>query len=620
MSRAEGQRFTMSGRYRALLQKDTLAGLALTLAALLICGYQSGLVPYFEPMLGRIRTIFPLAYFGSGLLVVLTTAAIVATDSEVRRVVQPVLVAAAVVLAYCLVHPLDLETLDLVRAGLLLGCLPVLCIAGGPTTVLRLSASITALQAVLCLLDIAFADGFTNTTGRAGGLGINPNISAAVLVLGAVATHRAVSDRWRAPFLLLVGTALFCTLSRSAMLIASVALVVAATEYLRRQGQAQRTTDRRNVAVNAVALLIAVGVMVSIAAVNERFVQAARVSFAGAFAAQDEFAAANESITHRLIETTGSIVSLSAAAAPSTEGSSHDQSGNSMAAKVLVLGQLATDQGKINSAAARALMFERSIVVFAEKPLLGNGLDIAFNLAPHNTYLMFAVAFGLPGLLVPLAFLFPAFYRAHSLSDLGLGVAFAGLMLFSHNILLVPHLLIPYLVGVGGLIAARCPRADPPAAGRIVPAVALFTFLALVISSLAIAATAAGRQSIPLSPATLVSQGGYAFSVAIFPPFAGLMRVSEKGTFDMHEDDATISATPSTADEIRRLGAGHAMRSSRDILIFSSSDNSDPRSNGRAYTITVPVTVHPLLFLMIGATLFWCFGVSWAMGSTRRRI
>ena len=73
---------------------------------------------------------------------------------------------------------------------------------------------------MICLLDILFAHGFTNTVGRAAGLSVNANIAAAGLLLGAASSYWTVPQRLRSSFVLIVGAAVFVTLSRSTWLAA----------------------------------------------------------------------------------------------------------------------------------------------------------------------------------------------------------------------------------------------------------------------------------------------------------------------------------------------------------------------------------------------------------------
>jgi hypothetical protein len=57
------------------------------------------------------------------------------------------------------------------------------------------------------------------------------------------------------------------------------------------------------------------------------------------------------------------------------------------------------------------------------------------------------------------------------------------------------------------------------------------------------------------------------------------------------------------------LGSGQYSVWRRRTLLFTTSDNSDPRSNGRVYEVRMPVSIHPLILLVIGAVLIWCVAI-----------
>ncbi|RWX59664.1 hypothetical protein EN780_33940 [Mesorhizobium sp. M4B.F.Ca.ET.089.01.1.1] len=85
----------------------------------------------------------------------------------------------------------------------------------------------------------------------------------------------------------------------------------------------------------------------------------------------------------------------------------------------------------------------------------GRGLEEAHVFVPHNTFVLFAIAFGHIGWLVPLGFLVFAFSLVRDAEDLPLGVALSGVMLTSHDVLLTPSLFIPVAIGIGSMLAAK---------------------------------------------------------------------------------------------------------------------------------------------------------------------
>ena len=88
-------------------------------------------------------------------------------------------------------------------------------------------------------------------------------------------------------------------------------------------------------------------------------------------------------------------------------------------------------------------------------PLLGRGLGAAHALQPHNTFLLFAVAFGDLGWLVPLAFLGLTAYWVRQRAAIAAVLATFTVMMTSHDVLFTPGLLAPIVFGIGGLNAQR---------------------------------------------------------------------------------------------------------------------------------------------------------------------
>jgi hypothetical protein len=66
---------------------------------------------------------------------------------------------------------------------------------------------------------------------------------------------------------------------------------------------------------------------------------------------------------------------------------------------------------------------------------------------------------------------------------------------------------------------------------------------------------------------------------------AGLLRQAT-----MHEDDATLPLSHTLAADVQERGRGRYIVRT-DAIYFSSSDNSDPRTNGRRYAMRVPADV-----------------------------
>ncbi|RWE73548.1 MAG: hypothetical protein EOS81_36765, partial [Mesorhizobium sp.] len=138
--------------------------------------YQSWFMPFFLPFFtGRdefARLVFH-ALYGSVLIV---SFAVLVVRRDVRKAIVPLAIAAAMAVAPVALHPVGIVAKCYLITLFLGGAAIVTMLASSPATVLRLSASATALSAVICFLDLCFANGFTNTPGRAAGLAINPNV------------------------------------------------------------------------------------------------------------------------------------------------------------------------------------------------------------------------------------------------------------------------------------------------------------------------------------------------------------------------------------------------------------------------------------------------------------
>src|SRR3981189_2062113 len=200
----------------------TLGLTAATLGCLLIVAFQLQLLPFFSRLLVDDRFFWPIIYYGSWSLVIGLTLVILATQRSILQRSLPILVVCALAAGLTLTHPIDSISKNFLVAVIFVACASVLAVASAPFVLLRFSASVTVLSGVICLLDILFTHGFTNSVGRAAGLSINANVGAAGLFLGAASSYWAVALRLRSPFLLIVGAAIFVTLSKSTLLAAIV--------------------------------------------------------------------------------------------------------------------------------------------------------------------------------------------------------------------------------------------------------------------------------------------------------------------------------------------------------------------------------------------------------------
>jgi glycosyltransferase involved in cell wall biosynthesis len=103
------------------------------------------------------------------------------------------------------------------------------------------------------------------------------------------------------------------------------------------------------------------------------------------------------------------------------------------------------------------------------------------------------------------------------------------------------------------------------------------------------------HQSAPLSPADFVPDGGHAFRVDLSR--LGIFVPSDRESVSqlrVYEDGSPLIHAHYPHQDIREIGEGRYTHWG-NYLHLSTSDNSDPRQNGRRYTLLVPRTLLSLL-------------------------
>lgn len=530
-----------------------------------------------------------------------------------RRQSLPILFIGFLAIALTFLHPLDWVGKNLIAAMIMLICVTVLTLGSSFLLLLRFSASVTALNAAVCLLDILFADGFTNSVGRAAGLAINSNLAGAELLLGAAATYWAVPKRWLIPFLLLVGAAMFVTLSRSTLLAAAVigcgTGAASLWQMIRDKG-----SPRLSWARSGRIVLVSSGLLIWVVTAfftNDRFLVAASDSFAGLTGAVSAFEEASRPVRAAMqsVLVQGK-TTMEFGAEAERQRALQDAL---VEAQIRAIGK--EHEGEKNSVADRALVMWRALIVYETGPFFGRGLATAHAIAPHNTFLLFAVAFGHLGWLVPLLLIGLTLYRVRNPIDLPLGLATTAVLMTSHDILF-PSLIVPVAIGIAGLISKQIAAkvgAHSIVAVRCVAGAALIFF---TIGCWTVIARFDHYMTVRLGTgAATIQQGpGQAFAVRIpSPEFCGVLRIADVASqissgsnLLLLEDGKALSDVQATDNAVMELGRGRYVVWRRNTLIFSTSDNSDPRFNGRVYEIRVPVSIHPLIFLVLGIILIWC--------------
>lgn len=521
---------------------------ATAIGSLFVVAFQLQLVPFFAHLFVEDRSFWPVVFYGIWAFVIGATLVLLVLQGPARRQSLPVLAVCASAMLLTLIHPSDGVAKNFFIAVTFVACVSVLAIASAPFALLRFSATATLLSAVICLLDILFSHGFTNTVGRAAGLSINANVAAAGLLLGAASSFWTVPQRWRSPFLLIVGTAIFVTLSRSTLLAAIlIGSGVAADLVWRRIRSPGPHSSIRWASSGALMLALAGWIGVALVS-NDRFSVAARSSFFQIGALPTAFADAREAIANSVraqsnsppgsvprrestplpkttpqsrtspqpealrpsAQTSGPDPQSSrpapqanATPRPTPSPPSDDDARKSRTDEIIrEITRRAEHEGDINSISARGLLMERAWLSYRNGPFFGRGLAAAHELQPHNTFLLFAVAFGDLGWIVPLAFLGLTAYSVRRVQQLPLAIATFTVMMTSHDLPFTFGLLTPFILGIVGLNAQRYhvqDEADAVPSIRYAAAAAPFLFFIG-----AIATRGVGPSSIAGAPRLLV--------------------------------------------------------------------------------------------------------------------
>lgn len=447
----------------------------------------------------------------------------------------------------------------------------------------QFSASVICVASLCCLLDVCFYDGFSNASGRAAFLYLNPNVAALALLLGAVASAWAIPLKWLPAFLVLVAGAVFSTLSRSAMLMGALTLVAclptASVDWRGKFREMKKGT--RAACFTLIGVLALLGIALHS---NPAFSVALDDGFHGL-----------TTITRWLKIAGGSGGGSSIAGAAGTPD-------------MTVAIQMVEAN---NSASARALLAERALHQFVIGPATGIGLERAFAMAPHNSYLLFADAFGWAGWLIVPVLLMVLFYiggkRALPASAL---VALSAL--FSHDLLFAMPLVAPL-----ALILASVSRKEDSRSASDRKSLPILGAVAIAIALLCIVTDLIEQGHI--QPYTQEFSGhdiklvsGDEFYVPlpkINPP--GIFRLGAEskegfagGGIAIYENGTPLALANQRGQDIANKGHGrfgfHNM-----WALFSSTDGSDPSTNGRAYRVDAFVTLHPLFLLCVLAAFTW---------------
>ncbi|MGC4083769.1 MAG: hypothetical protein QM736_17070 [Vicinamibacterales bacterium] len=583
---------------------------AAAVAAVTIVLYQAWFMPFFQPFFaGRTefaRVVFYTLY-GSLLLV---AAGVVGTRARVRRHAVQVGMAVAVGVAITLFHPLGAVTRAYIIALGMGGATIVAMLGSAPGALLRLTAAVTALNAVLCFVDLLFVDGFTTTAGRAAGLAGNPNVAAAAILLGAAASHRAVPNALRPSFLVLSAGALAVTLSRSTILAAVGAAAVPVAVEMWRRARTRRLMRPRADGVRPAAVLAAgLVAWVGVAAItNHHLRPVVHAVVTDSLSFVDALDEAHESIAVVVQNASPAVPAADVASVPEIA----DAPAGSDAPRIAALDERLTGEGRRNTIAARTLFLERAMLSYRNNGFFGIGLEKAHALVPHNTFVLFALAYGHPGWLVPIALAALALCAARDVRDVPLSIAVVGTMATSHDILVTPSLVLPIAIGIGGMLV-REHEQDEPRVDRSVAAGAVIGVGLFVLGCLLIIRVAPPLTIERLNPTAIVAYRGAYLAYLPAQTFPGLF-VPEIGTGPdasatfLREDSRHLVHVHGDAGGNPPVAAGeYAAR--ENAVIFAPADDSDRDTNGRVLELGLPRKVGVSFYALVITLVAWCTSV-----------
>ena len=133
---------------------------------------------------------------------------------------------------------------------------------------------------------------------------------------------------------------------------------------------------------------------------------------------------------------------------------------------------------------------------------------------------------------------------------------------------------------------------------------------ALVYIFLGPAATRFAPSSVQvLSPENIHPTGGHSYyAISTLPSGFGILEIPPDSNAEPHgsilnvfEDGKKLGPAHSQHGDIEKRGGGrysYWTHAEERVILFSSSDNSDPRTNGRKYTIIAPPQLSSLLFVV----------------------
>jgi hypothetical protein len=393
-------------------------------------------------------------------------------------------------------------------------------------------------------------------------------------------------------------------------------VVPAAIEIWPRARQRRPRWRRPEGVADAIGLAIGLAVCVGVATVtNARLGGAVQATVADSLSFTKAIEQAHQSVAVAARETPAPAATVPA---PRVAAPSASPSAPPATPRIAALDARLSSEGSRNTISARTLFLERAMLVYRSNGPWGMGLEAAQPLAPHNTFVLFALAFGYVGWLIPLTLVALALFAAHDARDLPLAVAAIGTMATSHDILLTPSLFLPIALGIGGMIAGRTATGREPRVRRSIAFGALIGVILFALGCLVILLRSPSLTVERLSPGTITAyRGVYLVHLpmqtfpGVFVPAVGLGTESP-ATF-LREDSQPLTRVVWRSG-VNPATARGAFAIQDDLLIFAPADGGDPRTGGHVIELGLPHQVGPALAALLLVLAAWGAGVVALLG------
>ncbi len=575
--------------------------------------FQTGLLTYISSQLQSTpKSISSIIYFTYGASAFLSIFFVI-YNQEIRRIALNLLI-----LSLILILPIFLNSspIDSISKNYIVGIasiftFTVISCAVGVRLVAQYAIALVCLMSIYCLLDACFLDGFTSTTGRAASIFINPNIAAISLLIGIAGSIWSVKLKWRAAVILLTSGAIYVTLSRTTMIIGLLALLSGMITINR-----SKIKEIREGLKPAILSFIFVLITITFAyANNKSFGVATKNALQGLISAN--------AMWHENKENTLSPSEESRLKAEIPVSSPNDNVRILPTKPETVTNPTLNDIEHTNSAVARAMLLKQSLDAYKSAPSFGMGLEKAFKLGPHNSFVLFAVAFGHLGwIIIPSLVIFLVLI-SNSKSCIPSAVAILGASFFSHDILLSVPSVAAIVIVISGAISNSFSLKIQIAHHQKERVILLVAIIPLLLTSI-ITFNIGNISEKPLNfdintkDISLHMGNTYYFGIPQHK-FSGAIRIEDSRTntinnqygVKLFENSHSMISCNSKIEEIVFQGNGKCLYEDRGI-VFSTTDNSSPIHNNRKYQLQANMTIHPLLILMVTILFIWSAVWYWA--------